>query len=363
MKLKSIFQSLGAGLGLVVGGHLGFLIGGFIGNWIGDETKAIAQKVVEKGGDKVSDTLARMVVDSIAEKMRGSRPSLESAYRKALSQSLERVRQDCALPCEEFNSWFDNWKSCLASDSPLRLDDLMPLFTVARDYELAFSKTLERLDAQGRQAGMKLLLLIPPDRSIPATLLTVIATNLPEAFKIYFDKIIVSADYKEPFKQIELDFQRDLLARFENSDLILNDVRKDVAKLVAEFSNLQEEILHQKPDIIQLKEDSILIKRRLEQILVLIAQMWLAVEPLVERQTPKDAPPQDVWWWLANIPNVIAGGAQGAMGSVAWAIGSIGGVVSGATQNLWNGINGTAQNANAALLEIQIALGMIPRPK
>lgn len=221
-----------AGLGAAVAGPLGGALGGVLG-------AALIETYTDKFGEEATKKLLDLGADSLVEKLKGSSPNLESAYRETLRLSLNQIHEQ-ADPA--FDDWFANWDLCLKTTSvalalpPVQANQLAP-----EDQDGLFRLTLERIDAQGAAIRQKSPSINLQCRSIPNALLSELNQQLPQLLEQNFRALIVKPEYEQAWKQAQLTFQNfadATLRRIDDKTDVLPQVAQDTAairKLVEGF--------------------------------------------------------------------------------------------------------------------------------
>jgi hypothetical protein len=144
---------------------------------------------------------------------------LESVYRESLRLSLSAIRLQAGI---EYEDWFSNWDLCLKASIPLRLEEIDTARLVPENLDNLFSRTMERLDAQGTAMRQKSLSLNLKSRVAPVTLIKELSVRLPELFKENFYALIVRDEYRHAWNEAELafrEYQSKLLSRIDENTI------------------------------------------------------------------------------------------------------------------------------------------------
>jgi hypothetical protein len=246
-----------AGLGGAVAGPLGAVLGGWMGSALGGPAAAIILEYSKKFGEKAGEKLLDVGAGSLCERLKATPPQIEGAYRESLRLALAEVRSQVFL--QDFQDWFENWDCCLAASLPLDLSTITVGHLTPEELGTLFRRTMERLDSQGTAIRHKDLSLTLKSRAMPEALFSELTARLPEPLERNFRILIVTSEYEQGWKQMQMIFQQfvdSTLHRIEEKtqaiDLrtqVLPQVAEDttaIRKELADFRNyITQQIIHQ----------------------------------------------------------------------------------------------------------------------
>jgi tetratricopeptide (TPR) repeat protein len=268
--MKPAFRVGAAALGSFLAGPLGCATGAFLGGMLGDifgqSAAALVATCAEKFGEATAEKMLGSQLDSLAERFREHKqPQIEKLYREAFRESLIAIHFSVG---REFEDWFENWEACLKSSQPLDLEGIQPAQLVPTNLDDLLKRTMQSLDRLGDALRAKNQSLIAEDlRNMPPLLLREIETHLAGHFKTHFRALIVRDEYKQAWKEAELDIReysiglleqinqttvetrkmveflyQKALAEGKTEPLGAEDREKEIARLTSELQNLKDQL-------------------------------------------------------------------------------------------------------------------------
>jgi len=233
----AIAGPFGTATGAFVGAALGSIFGKTAADLAGEAAEQFFGQATEKFFDKSGD--------SIAEKLRGSRPTLERLYIDCFSRSLSAIQNELksdatgtfhtgrpavtSAALAEFAPWFENWKNALKSGQSPTPEQVDPARVDPGDYDLLFQKVMQRLYAQGVQGKRSFVSLKFDDTPVPHDLIVHLKALLPGCFKTIFDELIVEDQYSPAWKQAVRESEA------ATKDL-LESIKKDTTAILGELA-------------------------------------------------------------------------------------------------------------------------------
>jgi tetratricopeptide (TPR) repeat protein len=176
-------------------GPLGAFLGagaGAVAADLGPEIfKELIQKVAEQLGEKAGDTLVGDRLKELADRL-GQHPiQLDKLLRECLGEALRDIHRRTGTQFDD-PPYFKLWNEALKSPAPLQLHTLTsPEFLNASEATLdaLYTRTLQDLAAEGQRLRISESSILLPDARIPAPLLAILHTELPEAFREAYNRI------------------------------------------------------------------------------------------------------------------------------------------------------------------------------
>lgn len=223
-----------AGVGAAIAGPLGGLVAGTVGAAIfGEGAGEAVKRLSEKFGDEVGQKLTETGADSLADKLSESHAGLEAAYREALRATLGELPANVKAGRED---WFANWERALAGTMNLQFSPGDTGKLVPEKFDEFFSITMARLDAQGAALKNESFSLTLQLRALPSDLSSALLTLLPERLERNFTALIVSDEYDEGWKEVQLAIQKyeaGALGRIEKKLDVLPEMADALRQLLA----------------------------------------------------------------------------------------------------------------------------------
>jgi hypothetical protein len=199
-----LFSLLGIPLGTLTGAVIGGLLEPVFGEALSYFSRSATEKLIERAGEAFLGQSG----GSLVERLRRSRPNLESIYREAFRISLDRIHKGAE---NGYDDWFANWGTSLKAQVGLDLEEIQPGQIEPEKFDGRFRSAMERLDAQGASIEAKSTSTKLSIRPAPEPLLDELKTRLPGHFPEVFRDLIVQREQVEAWNEAELVF-RDLLA-------------------------------------------------------------------------------------------------------------------------------------------------------
>jgi TolB-like protein len=238
-------------IGTAIAGPFGTATGAFVGAALGSifgKTAAdLAGRAAEQFFGQASEKFFDKSGDSITEKLRGSRPTLERLYIDCFSRSLSAVQNELKSEVTstfrtgrpvvtsdtlaKFAPWFENWNKALKSGQSPTPEQIDPARVNPDDYDRNFQEAMQRLYAQGAQDKQSFISLEFDDTPIPDDLIIHLKALLPPCFNTVFEELIVGEEYNTAWKQAVRESEaatKDLLA----------SIKKDTTAILGELAEL-----------------------------------------------------------------------------------------------------------------------------